>query len=197
MKLDSHPLDNLKWKIAENVENYRDDTIDTTRFMLGDVGGQFVFHDVHSIMLRFRALFMLVIDLSKFLDEMAHSKFVDKDTKKEIDQENLLRETNFDYVTRWMAALRNLNPWDKEVENEQPKTILVFTKPDKLNSPKELDQKYDEINEALDRRFERIGCDWLIVGKYVIKNTTPRNEDEADQLKVLQETPIRWLLLSL
>ena len=210
VQLKYHLSDDLKRKIAENVENYRGDTMDTIRFMLEDVGGQSVFYDVHSIMLRLRALFILVIDLSKSLDNNAHSKFVDKDTKKEIDQENLLRETNFDYVTRWMAALRNLNPWNKEVENEQPKTILVFTKPDKLNSPEEVDQKYDEINEVLDRRFERIDCDSLIVGKYVIKNTTLRNEEEADQLKVLretifktsqeilknqEETPIRWLML--
>ena len=108
-QLDYHVSDDLKSKIEQemkNVESYRDDTMDTIRFMLGDVGGQSVFYDVHSIMLRLRTLFILVIDLSMSLDDEAQPKFVEKGLiNREKDQETPLRETNFDYVTRWMAAL--------------------------------------------------------------------------------------------
>ena len=212
--------DDLKRKIEQekkNIESYRDDTMDTIRFMLGDVGGQSVFYDVHSIMLRLRTLFILVVDLSMSLDDEAQPKFVDKGlTKKKRDQGNPLHETNFDYVTRWMAALRNLNPCSEEAENNStlcvnlPKAILVFTKPDKLKNSEKLEQKLKNVTEALDRRFESIGCGSVIVAKYVIKNKKPRNADETSELKALrtqifetaqgilkaqEETPISWLML--
>ena len=64
----------------ENVGNYRDDTMDTIRFMVGDVGGHSVYYDAHSIMLRPRTLFLLVVDLSRPLTDQAHPKFVQKKT---------------------------------------------------------------------------------------------------------------------
>ena len=137
-QLEYHVSGDLKRKIDEemkNVESYRDDTMDTIRFMFGDVGGQSVFYDVHSIMLRLRTLFILVVDLSMSLDDEAQSKFVEKgSTKRERDQGNPLYETNFDYVTKWIAALCNLNTSSKEANNNSAQslslleTILVFTK---------------------------------------------------------------------
>ena len=211
--------DHLKRKIEEeikNIEHYRDDTMDTLRFMLGDVGGQSVYYDVHSMMLRLRTLFILVVDLSKSLGAIAQPTFVDKETKKEKDLGNPLKETNLDYVTRWMAALRNLNPCNKEVGKgsaqslKEPKTILVFTKPDKWRSHEEVERKLKETIDVLEKTLERTGCASLIVGKYVIKNKVPRNSDEASELEALrtkifetaqdilkaqEETPVSWLML--
>ena len=151
------------------------------------------------------------------LDDEAQPKFVEKGLiNREKDQENFLHETNFDYVTRWMAALRNLNSRSKEAESNSaqslnlPKAILVFTKPDKLRRGEKLEQKLKKVTEALEKRFERIGCGSLIVAKYVINNTKRRNAYETDQLKALRETifttaqeilrgqektPVSWLML--
>ena len=41
-----------------------------------------MFYDILSMMLRLRMLFILVVDLSKFLGDMAQPTFVDKETKK-------------------------------------------------------------------------------------------------------------------
>ena len=200
----------------KNVENYSDDTMDSIRFMLGDVGGQSVYYDVHSMMLRLRTLFILVVDLSKPLREMAPPTFVDKETKKGKDLGNPLKEKNLDYVTRWMPALRNLNPCNKEVGKSStqsinvPKTILVFTKPDKWRTFEEVEKKLKEAIDGLKKTLERIGCSSLVVGKYVIKNKVPRNAYEASQLEALrtkifqtaqdilkaqEKTPVSWLML--
>ena len=211
--------DDLKRKIEEemkNVENYYDDTMDTNRFMLGDVGGQSVFYDVHSMTLKLRTLFILVVDLSKSLGDMAQRIFVDKETKKEKDLGNPLKETNLDYVTGWMAALRNLNPCNNEVRKSSAqsfkvqKIILVFTKPDKWRSHEEVEKKMKEATDVLKNVLEHIGCASLNVGKYVIKNKLPRNDDEDAELealrrkifgtaqeilKVQEKTPVSWLML--
>ena len=73
----------------KNVENYHDDTMDTIRFLVGDVGGQSVFYDVHSTMLRLRTLFTLVVDLTKSPNDVAQPKFVGKETAKEEDLGNV------------------------------------------------------------------------------------------------------------
>ena len=64
---DSSVTDDFKrkvQKVMENVQSYRDDSMDTIRFNVGDVGGQSVYYDAHSIMLRPRTLFLLVVDLA-------------------------------------------------------------------------------------------------------------------------------------
>ena len=223
---DSFNTDAFKRKVQkeiENVGNYRDDTMDTIRFMVGDVGGQSVYYDAHSIMLRPSTLFLLVVDLSRRLSDQAHQKFVhtsEKGTKTEQNLGNPLEETNLDNVTRWMAAVRNLKPCN---EAALPKTILALTKPDKLSgSEEEKQKKIDEIIDILEKRFKQIGCE--TIATYVIQNKKPRNDDkekddeEKDdeenkrekELKALRErifitaqkllkdqekTPVSWLML--
>ena len=201
--------DTFKQKVQEemkNVGNYSDDTMDTIRFMVGDVGGHSVYYDAHSIMLRPRTLFLLVVDLSRPLTDQAHPKFVQKGTKIEQDLPNLLNETNLDYVTRWMAAVRNLKP---RGEAALPKIILVLTKPDELNGSEEEKQKeIKKVIDILEKRFERIGCP--TIAKFVIRNKGPRNDVEEQELKELREkifktaqdllkdqekSPVRWLML--
>ena len=165
-------------KEMENVGNYRDDTMDTIRFMVGDVGGQSVYYDAHSIMLRPRTIFLLVVDLSISLTDQAHPKFVEKGTKIEQDLPNLLKETNLDYVTRWIAAVRNLKPCS---ETALPKIILALTKPDKLSgSEEEKQKKIDEIIDNLEKRFKQIRCE--TIATFVIQNKEPRNDDEEKEL---------------
>ena len=148
--------------------------------------------NVHSMMLRLRTLFILVVDLSKSLGGKAKPTFMDKRTKKEEKLGNPLQETILDYVARWMAALRNLNPSNKEVGKSSvqslnlPKTILLFTKPEKLSSQEEVEKKLKEATKVLEKTFGSIGCASLIVAKYVIKNKLPRNADKAGQLEALQ-----------
>ena len=218
---DSFNTDAFKRKVQkemENVGNYSDDTMDTIRFMVGDVGGQSVYYDVHSIMLRPMTLFLLVVDLSRPLSDQAHQTFVytsEKGTKTEQNLGNPLKETNLDNVTRWMAAVRNLKPCN---EAALPKTILALTKPDKLSgSEEEKQKKIDEIIDNLGKRFKQIGCE--TTATYVIQNKKPRNDDkEKDdeekkrekELKELRErifitaqkllkdqekTPVSWLML--
>ena len=214
-----HPADSYKTdafqrkveKEMKNVEDYRDDTMDTIRFLFGDVAGQSVYYDVHSIMLRPTALYILVVDLSKSLYEEAHPKFVQRGKKFEQIIGNPLKETNLDFVIRWAAALRNLSPCNKEGEknlpqsSQLPKIILVFTKPDQLGSPEEAEKKRREAATILEEKFKRIGCE--TIAKFVIQNTEPRNADEVKRLrekifetaqsllKEQEKTPVSWLML--
>ena len=215
--VDSYKTDGFLHKVEtemKNVDDYRDDTMDTIRFLFGDTAGQSVYYDVHSIMLRPKALFILVVDLSKPLYEEAHPMFVQKGTKIEQTIGNPLRETNLDYVIRWVASLRNLCPCDEGEEkntaqsSQGPQIILVFTKPDNLKSPEEAKQRQKEAAAILEERFERIGCE--TIAKFVIRNTKPRNANEVKEVKRLRETifeaarnllkkqqktPVRWLML--
>ena len=211
---DSYKTDGFRRKVEkemENVEDYRDDTMDTIRFLFGDVAGQSVYYDVHSIMLRPTALFILVVDLSKSLYEEAHPKFVQRGTKFEQIIGNPLKETNLDFVMRWAAALRNLSPCNKEGEknlpqsSQLPKIILVFTKPDKLGSPEEVKKKRMAATTILEEKFKRIGCE--TIAKFVIQNTEPRNANQVKRLrekifetaqnllKEQEKTPVSWLML--
>ena len=199
----------------KKVDKYRDDTMDTIRFLVGDVAGQSVFYDVHSMMLRLRTLFTLVVDLTKSLNDVAEPKFVHKGTKKEEVLGNPLKETNLDYLTRWVVALRNLNPNINDTEKnaveslDQPKAIIVYTKSDKL-SDGELETKKNEIRRAVDEQLRRVGCDWLVVREFVINNLEPRSHEETreledlratlfetaqDILKKQEKTPVNWLVL--
>ena len=196
----------------KNVENYNDDTMDTIRFLLGDVGGQSVFYDVHSMMLRLRTLFTLVVDLTKSPNDVAQPKFVGKETAKEEDLGNPMQETNLDYLTKWAAALRNLNPCDNDAKTknavaspDQPKLIVVYTKADKL-SVEEVETKKEEIRKAVWKRLERVGCESLFVKEFFISNMEPSIKDlenlratifEAaqDLLKKQEKTPVNWLVL--
>ena len=202
-------------KAQKKVENYRDDTFDTIRFMVGDVAGQSVLYDVHSLMLRLRTIFVHVLDLTKDLDAEAKPKFMEKGEKKETELGNPMRETNLDYFTKWTAALYNLNPLteskEKPVESlNRPKTIIAFTKSDQLSDEAAVKLKRDQAMDALDKRFRRTGYNPLIIGSYVIRNTKPRNDEEAREIESLREkifqtaqellkeqekTPVNWLIL--
>ena len=168
-------------KAQKNVENYRDDTFDIIRFMVGDVAGQSVFYDVHSLMLRLRTIFIHMLDLTKDLNAEAKPTFMEKGEKKETELGNPMRETNLDYFTKWTAALYNLNPTNKESKENpveslnQPKIIIAFTKSDQLSDEVEVKLKRDEAIDALDKRFRRTGHNSLIIANYVIRNTEPRN----------------------
>ena len=208
--------DDLKRKIKESVENYSEDAMDTIRFLFGDTGGQSVFYDVHSLMLRLRSLYIFVVDLELSLDAKAQSRFVCEKTKKVREIENHLGETNLDYVKKWAGALRNLSQRNgKKKKNSarssnMPKIILVCTKPDNLGSIEEVEEVKQKAETALMSSFRDIGCESLIVGTYVIKNTLPRNEAETRELVLLREkifetaqeilktqdkTPVSWLEL--
>ena len=203
-------------KAKENIENYHDETFDAIRFMVGDVAGQSVFYDVHSLMLRLRTIFIHVLDLTKDLNDEAQPTFMEKGEKKEKELGNPMRETNLDYFTRWTAALYNLNPSNKESKENRveslnrPKTIIAFTKSDELSDEAEVKLKRDQAMDALDKRFRRTGHNSLIIGNYVIRNTEPRNAEEAGEIESLREkifetaqdllkeqekTPVNWLVL--
>ena len=192
----------------KNVENYNDDTMDTIRFLVGDVGGQSVFYDVHSTMLRLRTLFTLVVDLTKSPNDVAQPKFVRKETKKEEDLGNPMQETNLDYLTKWAAALRNLNPCDIDTKREnavaspdQPKGIVVYTKADKLSV-----DEVENVRKAVWKQLKHVHCQSLFVGEFFINNMKPSAEDlenlratifetAQDLLKEQEKTPVNWLVL--
>ena len=202
-------------KAQKNVENYRDDTFDTIRFMMGDVAGQSVFYDVHSLMLRLRTIFIHVLDLTKDLNAEAKPTFMEKGEKKETGLGNPMRETNLDYFTKWTAALYNLNPPIQSKENpveslNRPKTIIAFTKSDQLSGEEEVKLKRNQAMDALAKRFRDTGYNSLVIDNYVIRNTEPRNHEEAgeierlrekifetaqDLLKEQEKTPVNWLVL--
>ena len=209
----------LKLKIKEElrkVDHYSDE-METIRFLLQDVAGQSVFYDIHSIMLRLRSIFVLVVDLERPLVAKAEPLFLDKTTGKQVPIENYLVETNLDYAKRWMAALddiskchRKTEEVDPETEYILPATILVLTKSDKLQgSSDEKEKKISEVKNTLVTNFKESGFHSHIVATYVIDNTKSGN-DEDDQipklrakifeaaqkiLKAQDETPINWLRL--
>ena len=191
----------------KNVENYNDDTMDTIRFLVGDVGGQSVFYDVHSMMLRLRTLFILVVDLTKSPNDVAEPKFMGKEKEEILG--NPMQETNLDYLTKWAAALRNLISCDNDAKPknavDQPKLVIVYTKADNL-SDEEVETKKEEIRKAVWKRLERVGCESLFVKEFFISNMEPSIKDledlratifEAAQglLKKQEKTPVNWLVL--
>ena len=207
-------------KIAEGlrkVDHYGNE-VETIRFLLGDVAGQSVFYDIHSIMLRLQSLFILVVDLERPLDAKAEPLFLDKTTGKKIPIENYLVETNLDYAKRWMAALDDVSQCHgntvkvgPEFEYTLPATILVLTKSDKLQgSSDEKEKKIQEVKTTLINNFKSAGVHSHIAATYVIDNTKSSDdrESEDDQiqklrakifetaekiLKAQEETPINWL----
>ena len=81
---DESRLINLMKKVAEeqkNVQRYTDE-LEWIRFLMYDVAGQSIFYDVHSVLLRLQALFVLVVSLDKDLDAKAELLFVGEDNVK-------------------------------------------------------------------------------------------------------------------
>ena len=194
----------------KNVKNYRDDTMDTIRFLVGDVAGQSVFYDAHSLMLKLRTLFILVVDLTKSLTAVAKPTFVDEKGKKHLG--NPLKETNLDYLTRWVTALCNLKPCDGKPKTnavksvDQPQIIVVYTKADKLNK-EEVEEKKNKVREVLHEKLKRVVSRSIIFKEFAIENKDLRSEEKLKQLRATifetaqkmlenqEKTPVNWLVL--
>ena len=130
---------NLMKRVAEEqkkVQRYTD-KLEMIRFLMYDVAGQSIFYDVHSVLLRLQALFVLVVSLDKDLDAKAESLFVGEDNVK-IKIENYIVETNLDHAIKWMATLHDLGKCVQKVVEvlgkavTLPATFVVFSKPDKV-----------------------------------------------------------------
>ena len=219
----SVPHDPVPYRLREEmkqeikkVDQYSND-MDVIRLFLCDVAGQSVFYDIHSIMMRLHSIFVLVVDLDKPPHAKAEPLFVDESLGKQIPCENYLVETNLDYANRWMSAIDTISECygelEKSVSDEYnlPATILVLTKPDKLQgTPDQVNNKIKEVQKVLLNSFKKIKCDLHIVARYVIDNTCVSTGEEDDQiqqlrekifktaqaiLKAQEETPMKWLRL--
>ena len=170
-------LRNLMEKVAEEqkkVERYTDE-LEMIRFLMYDVAGQSIFYDVHSVLLRLQALFVLVVSLDKVLDAKAESLFVGEDNVK-IKIENYLVETNLDHAIKWMATLHSLSECDpKNVEVcgqavTLPAAFVVFSKPDKF---KGLQDQMVAAQAKLMKTIATCGYGVHIVETFVINNERP------------------------
>ena len=185
---------NLLNRVAEEqkkVHRYTDE-LEWIRFLMYDVAGQSIFYDVHSVLLRLHALFVLVVSLDKDLNAKAESLFVGEDNV-EIKIENYLVETNLDHVIKWMATLHNLskcNPKTVEISVEKrvtlPATFLVFSHPNEDKDKMKMQIK--AVKDRLMKTFADYHYAEHIVETFVIDNKSPDKGEFDKRSKMFFKT---------
>ena len=162
-----------------------------------DFAGQFIFYATHQVFLTPRAVYILVLDLSKKLDDFV----IDEEFPVECDemQGRLVK----DYCDFW---LRSIHTFGGEVPGHPP-VVLVGTHRNKMNC------KPDEQEAYAERYFEEFRklvenspvAAHLQPEQFMIDNTLEEAEFEKLRKVIVQvakrqkhwnqEIPARWLLL--
>lgn len=162
-----------------------------------DFAGQFIFYATHQVFLTPRAVYILVLDLSKSLDDFV----VDEEFPMECDemQGRLVK----DYCDFW---LRSIHTFGGEVKGHPP-VILVGTHRNKMPcKPKEQDMYAEQYFEQFRKLVESSPVSaHLQPEQFAIDSTLDESEFEKLKTAIVQvakrqkhwnqEIPARWILL--
>lgn len=162
-----------------------------------DFAGQFIFYATHQVFLTPRAVYILVVDLSKSLDDF----IVDEEFP--LDSEESQGRVVRDYCDFWM---RSIHTFGGEVPGHPP-VILVGTHRNKMPCKPEEQEDYAEQYFENFRKFVENSpvAEHLQPEQFVIDNTLAGCEFEKLKKTIVQvakrqkhwnqEIPARWILL--
>ncbi|XP_071948733.1 uncharacterized protein [Antedon mediterranea] len=185
--------------VIKKVEEKKEETLEET-FNIWDHGGQLIYHGLHRMFMTLQALYIVVFDLSKPLDDLA--TFIDSSGRK--FQHHW---TNLQFILSYILSVYShsrIVEEDKENEVDKPTILIVGTHKGKLGWTEE--QQNDEAEKAF-----KIIQDVLktkpygnhVYHKYfAIENSQPTTDKSFSDLKQVIDTlmkalekpfPLKWM----
>ena len=173
-----------------------------------DFAGQSIFYDTHFCFLKMQCPYLLVVDLSLPLDDLAKPRYELPDFQCDVPDPFLA--TNLDHSMSWLTVLARLSKiysesaLDNHPEFELPPVVIALTNSDRCKSEEDITKVKKRIqNILLEKAFTNVFQDI-----YVIDNTLPdRNGEEIRKLRLKlyklcksilehqEPMPFRWLQL--
>ena len=173
-----------------------------------DFAGQSIFYDTHFCFLKMQCPYLLVVDLSLPLDDLAKPRYELPDFQCDVPDPFLA--TNLDHSMSWLTVLARLSKiysesaLDNHPEFELPPVVIALTNSDRCKSEEDITKVKKRIQDILlEKAFTNVFQDI-----YVIDNTLPdRNGEEIRKLRLKlyklcksilehqEPMPFRWLQL--
>ncbi|XP_071948806.1 uncharacterized protein [Antedon mediterranea] len=125
--------------VIKKVEENNEETLEET-FNIWDHGGQLIYHGLHRMFMTLQALYIVVFDLSKPLDDLA--TFIDSSGRK--FQHHW---TNLQFILSYILSVYShsrIVEEDEENEVDKPTILIVGTHKGKLGKTEE--EQNDEVN---------------------------------------------------
>ena len=198
-------LDKIEKLCGENTPGEKVIDGKSITVFIHDFAGQSIFHDTHFCFLKMQCPYLLIIDCSLPLDDLAKPRYESRHVKCDVPDPFL--ETNLDHFVSWLTALARLSiayrnlPSDDHPKFKLPPVLIALTNSDQCEDITEVKKKIQDI--LLEKEFPNVFQEI-----YVIDNTlSDRNGKEIRRLRVkLYELcksilecqgamPVRWLQL--
>ena len=159
----------------------------TTRLKILDMDGEFPFYQTHPMLMSKSMVYLVVMDITKKLDDHLPESTLAKKWKGKIEYPNTPRK----FLDHWLTSISTfLNEHDLPDQHRKTKSIvLVLTHTDKLNqrTRKEEIKKFEQEVRAHVKKQH--------AAKYVVKNiiavSNTNREICRDELGTLKDTVLR------
>ena len=198
-------LDKIEKLCGENTPSEKMIDGKSISVFIHDFAGQSIFHDTHFCFLKMQCPYLLIIDCSLPLDDLAEPRYESRHVKRAVPDPFLA--TNLDHFVSWLTALARLSvayrnlPSDDHPKFKLPPVLIALTNSDQCEDITEVKKRIQNI--LIDKKFCNAFRDI-----YVIDNTlSDRNGKEIQRLRLkLYELcknildfqdpmPVRWLQL--
>ena len=199
-------LDKIEKLCGENTPSEKMIDGKSITVFIHDFAGQSIFHDTHFCFLKMQCPYLLIIDCSLPLDDLAEPRYESRHVKRDVPDPFLA--TNLDHFVSWLTALARLSvayrnlPSDDYPNFKLPPVLIVLTNSDQC----------EDITEEVKERIQNIlihkGFPNAFLDMYVIDNTlSDRDGKEIRRLRLnlyelcksilecQKPMPVRWLQL--
>ena len=198
---------NVMQRVVEYLKHMKlEDEIKAEEYTLSlwDFAGQHLYYASHQVFMSPRALYILVCNLNKNLEEEAEPYFVQGVNEKKLENPN--KETNLDNLLSWLVSVHNIRPTSDAIvkgpENLsylRPPVFIVGTHADK--PVKDVQEMKKCIQKSLTKKTYQ---QHLIKPLFIVDNTKSLKDDQVQalQAKILEvlklepymkeELPIRY-----
>ena len=167
-----------------------DEEIKAKEYMIDmwDFAGQHLYYASHSVFLSSRALYILVCNLSKGLNDEAEPCYRQGMTNEKL--ENRSKETNLENLLSWLVSVRRVRPKVNEVVSSsngqlkyvRPPVIIVGTNAD---DPAAGDA--NKMLECVQRSVDEYELTEHVISEFTVDNTGKQPDDrEALREKILE-----------